>query len=245
MIFRLLTLRRPRRPGVKSGTDIFCTPSLISLTSLRWQIIWQDSLLSITFDRISPTTIVTHLQRVQVASKLSYIDSMRRLCKIGLDIVQQRAVSRPIQQQLLRIVEYRDQIQEDFERTEDHLQDISKCRSMRENLEFWNLYMHRSYIVSELCRPTIRRKHFHGEHKELAQFLMSLCFESLANTVEAFLGLQNITKFASQSWAAIHRSLSSALLLGILDEPAKSERFQKLVSKLVAVLRELPTTSGK
>ena len=166
---------------------------------------------------------------------------MRRLCKIGLDIVQQRAVSRPIQQQLLRTVEYRDQIQEDFERMEDHLKDISKCRSMRENLEFWNLYMHRSYILSELCRPTIRKKHIHGEHKELARSLMSLCVESLANTVEAFLGLQNITQFATQSWAAMHRSLSSALLLGILGEPAKSERIQKLVSKLAVVISDVLT----
>jgi hypothetical protein len=164
---------------------------------------------------------------------------MRRLCKIGLDIVQQRAVSRPVHQQLLRIVEYRDQIQENFEHMEDHLTDISMCRSMREYLEFWNLYLHRSYILSELCRPTIRSKRFRGEHKELALSLMSLCLESLANTVEAFLGLQNITKFASQSWAAMHRSLSSALLLGILGEPAKSERIQMLVSKLAAVISDV------
>lgn len=166
---------------------------------------------------------------------------MRRLCKIGLDIVQQRAISRSAQQQLLRIIEYRDHIQEDFERMEDHLKEVSKCRSMKENLEFWNLYLHRSYILSELCRPTIRKKPFHGECKELALSLISLCIESLANTVEAFLGLQNITKFASQSWAAMHRSLSSALLLGILGEPAKNERIQKLVSKLATVISDVLT----
>jgi len=168
---------------------------------------------------------------------------MRRLCKIGLDIVQQRAVSRPVQQQLLLTVEYRDQIQEDFERMEDHLTDISKCRSMKENLEYWNLYLHRSYILSELCRPTIqrRKKKLHGEHKELVLSLMSLCVESLANTMEAFLGLQNITKLASQSWAAMHRSLSSALLLCILGEPAKSERIQRLVSKLATVISDVLT----
>jgi hypothetical protein len=163
---------------------------------------------------------------------------MRRLCKTGLDIVQQRATSRPIHQQLLRIVEYRDQIQEDFERMEDHLTDIAKCRSVREHLEFWNLYLHRSYILSELCRPTIRNQHYPAEHKELALSLRSLCVESLANTVEAFLGLQNITKFASQSWAAVHRSLSSALLLGILGEPSRNERVQSLISKLATVFSD-------
>jgi len=57
--------------------------------------------------------------------------------------------------------------------------------------------------------------------------------------VEAFLGLQNTTQFASQSWAAVHRSLSSALLLGILGEAARSERVRSLVSKLAAVISEV------
>jgi len=164
---------------------------------------------------------------------------MRRLCKIGLDIVQQRAFSRPMDQGLLHIVEYRDQMQGDFDQMEDHLTDIAKCRSMREHLEYWNLYLHRSYILSELCRPAIRNKRYRGEHKELAQSLRLLCVESLANTVEAFLGLQNITKFAGQSWAAVHRSLSSALLLCIVGEPTQSERVRDLVSKLAVVISDI------
>ena len=213
--------------------------SISLTTSYRWQIIWQDSLLSITFDRISSNTIVAYHRQTKSISKLSYIDSMRRLCKIGLDIVQQRALSRPFHQQLLRIVECRDQIQDDLKQMEDHLTDVTKCRSVREQLEFWNLYMHRSYILSELCRPTIGKQHNGGEHQEMALSLMSLCVESLIGTVEAFLGLQNTTQFASQSWAAVHRSLSSALLLGILGEAARSERVRSLVSKLAAVISEV------
>lgn len=161
---------------------------------------------------------------------------MRRLCAIGLEIVHQRAISRTMHHRLPRMVEHRDQIQEGFSQMEDHLTDISKCRSMKEHLEFWNLYLHRSYILSELCRPTLGNHHYRKEDKQLAMSLRSLCIESLANTVEAFLGLQNITKFANQSWAAVHRSLSSALLLGILGEPSRIERVRNLMSKLAAVM---------
>ena len=164
---------------------------------------------------------------------------MRRLCTIGLDVVQQRAVSRPMQQRLRQIVEYRDQIQEDFEQAQDHLTDITKCRLMRDYLEFWNLFMHRSYILSELCRPTIGKHHYRKEDKQLAGSLRALCIENLTNTVESFLGLQNITKFANQSWAAVHRSLSSALLLGILGEPGRNERVRKLMSKLAAIMTDV------
>jgi hypothetical protein len=62
--------------------------------------------------------------------------------------------------------------------------------------------------------------------------------DSLADTVEAFIELQNITKFATQSWAAVHRSLSSALLLGILGEPVKNERARTLLTKLITVISE-------
>lgn len=65
---------------------------------------------------------------------------------------------------------------------------------------------------------------------------------SLADTVEAFLGFQNISKFATQSWAAVHRALSSALLLGIVGESAQSERVRGLISKLTAVMSDLIST---
>jgi hypothetical protein len=164
---------------------------------------------------------------------------MRRLCKIGLDIIQQRAVPRTKHQVLIHIVKYRDEIQEDIEQLEDHLLHVTQCRSMREQLEFWNLYLHRSYILSELCRPTIPTHYFQKENKELSQSLRNMCLKSLTNTVEAFLGFQNINKFASQSWAAVHRALSSALLLGILGEPFRNDHIQDLLSKLIAVMSEI------
>jgi len=164
---------------------------------------------------------------------------MRRLCKIGLEIVQQRAISLPLHRQLSHIVECRDQIQEDFEQMEDHLTDITKCRLMKDYLEFWNLSMHRSYILSELCRPTIRAQSYRKEHRDLALSLRALCIQNLTETVEAFLGFQNISKFACQSWAAVHRSLSSALLLGILGEATRSGHVQGLLSRLTAVMLEL------
>jgi hypothetical protein len=164
---------------------------------------------------------------------------MRRLCKTGLDIIQQRTIQRPRHQILTDIVKYRDEILENIGQLEDHLLDNAKCRSMREQLEFWNLYLHRSYILSELCRPTVQTHYFNKEDKELAQSLRKMCLESLANTVEAFLGFQNINKFASQSWAAAHRALSSALLLGILREPLRDNHVQGLLSKLIAVMSEV------
>jgi hypothetical protein len=61
----------------------------------------------------------------------------------------------------------------------------------------------------------------------------------LTNTVEAFLGLQNMTPFATRSWSSVHRSLSSALLLGILGEHYRNERARSLLANLVQVLTDI------
>jgi len=110
---------------------------------------------------------------------------------------------------------------------------------MRDQLEHWALYLHVSYITSELCRPAISPS---TAAFDLSKTLRKTCIDSLANTVEAFLGLQNMTPFATRSWASVHRSLSSALLLGILGESSRNERAKTLLMNLVSVLGELSSS---
>lgn len=104
---------------------------------------------------------------------------------------------------------------------------------MRDQLEHWALYLHISYITSELCRPAISPT---TANLDLSKTLRKTCIDSLTNTVEAFLGLQNMTPFATRSWAALHRSLSCALLLGILGEHNRNERARGLLQNIIQVL---------
>jgi hypothetical protein len=180
--------------------------------------------------------LVTQSYPLDPEDKLSYTDVMRRLCKISLDIVQQRSIPRPKRRQLLDITEHRNQLLQLISQSESHLVELLKCKSMKEQLQYWNLYLHQSYTFAELCRPCIRTQNHREEDREAVTSIKALCIKSLADTVEAFLGLANITKFATQSWAAVHRSLSSALLLGILGEPSRDSRVASLLTKLSTVM---------
>ena len=164
---------------------------------------------------------------------------MRRLCKIGLDIVQERSFPRPASHRLHRLVELQDQIERDWLHAKEYLQDVLKCRSEKEMLEYWNLYLHRSFIISELCRPSIQTRSRMKDAPELIMKFREMCIENLANTVDAFMGLHNLTKFAMQSWAAIHRALSSALLLGILGEASRNARVQNLLTRLSTLMSDV------
>ena len=161
---------------------------------------------------------------------------MLQLCTIALDVVNTRSNGSSGTQGLQRIIECRKKVIEIDERASSHLRESSVCASMKDYLEHWNWHMHRSYVVSELCRPVLTRRELRDEN---ARSLRVVCIEALADTVDAFLNLHNLTAFARTSWAAVHRSLSSALLLGILKEPMRSERVYSLIQRLIMVMSSM------
>jgi hypothetical protein len=216
------------------------------LTICRWRIIWQDSLLSITYDRASSTSTVYshshHSVQTADADGLSYVECMKRLCRIGLNIVQERSVPPNFQCELSLIIKHRDELTVAMKQASHHLRELTACKSMKDHLEYWNLYLHRSYLTSELYRSALRR-HRRAESETHAR-LRETCINSLADTIEAFLGLQALTPFVKTSWAAIHRALSSALLLGILGEPVKSQRMCMLLERFLTVTSAIDSDLG-
>jgi hypothetical protein len=226
------------------GLHRMCPPSTplhikITRSKIWWALLWQDSLLSISYDRASSTTTIDHtipFSPHTASGTRTYTESMYRLCKVGLDIVRERQRPQNSHDALLRITEHRNELQEIMVDAADYLKDSRRCRSMRDQLEHWALYLHISYITSELCRPAISPS---TANNDLSKQLRKTCIDSLTNTVEAFLGLQNMTPFATRSWSSVHRSLSSALLLGILGEHYRNERARSLLANLVQVLTDI------
>ncbi|OCL08497.1 hypothetical protein AOQ84DRAFT_376712 [Glonium stellatum] len=235
-----LTVRLSQTLGLHRVCPPSVAPQVRAIRSkIWWALLWQDSLLSISYDRASSTTTIDHtvpLSQSSTPGTRTYVECMYRLCKVGLDIVRERQLPQNSNDALMRITEHRNQLQDIMFDAADYLKDSRRCRSMRDQLEHWALYLHVSYITSELCRPAISPS---TAAFDLSKTLRKTCVDSLTNTVEAFLGLQNMTPFATRSWASVHRSLSSALLLGILGEPSRNERARTLLSNLVSVLSDI------
>ncbi|OCK78467.1 hypothetical protein K432DRAFT_301936 [Lepidopterella palustris CBS 459.81] len=235
-----LTVRLSQTLGLHRVCPSSTPPHVRAVRSkVWWALLWQDSLLSISYDRASSTTTIDHtvpLSQTSTPGTRSYVESMYRLCKVGLDIVRERQQPQNSHDALLRITEHRNQLQDIMFDAADYLKDSRRCRSMRDQLEHWALYLHVSYITSELCRPAISPS---TAAFDLSKTLRKTCIDSLTNTVEAFLGLQNMTPFATRSWASVHRSLTSALLLGILGESSRNERARNLLTNLVLVLSDI------
>lgn len=200
-----------------------------------WMVIWCDGLLSISYDRASFTA--AHEGCVPVTSppgQRSYSESMQKLSKLALDIVQHR--THDADQGLARITEQKHAIDQLMIDAADHLRDVRLCRSVREQVEHWALYLHVSYIRSELCRHAISPS---APRQEMWQVLKQTCINSLMDTVDAFLGLQRVSIMATRSWAALHRALSSAILLGILREPSHNVRAANLLENIINVMSDI------
>lgn len=162
-----------------------------------WSIVWQDSLLSITYDRASPTSVLdfsTMPLPQQFGPTSSYHDVMYQFSKVGLEIVQDRARSMGPQDERARITEHRDALVNIMRDSADYLRDSRKCHTQQETLEHWSLYLHSSYHMSELCKPAISP----NADPELVKAFKQTCVENLVNAVEAFLGLNNIVSTSSR-----------------------------------------------
>jgi hypothetical protein len=165
---------------------------------------------------------------------------MLQLCTVALEVVSSRLHPINIQRMVQRIKERRKEVDTIAEQACIHLRDSSACALMKDHLEHWNWRMHCSYVVSELCKPVLaKRESQNQELQEVIAGLRKVCIEALVDTVDAFLKLQNLTFFARTSWAAVHRSLGSALLLGILGVPAKCEAVRVMIDQLISVMSNL------
>lgn len=211
------------------------------LISLRWRILWQDSLLSITFDR-APSSFVFSAQSQQVQTvyptPMSYIQCMKSLCSSGLHIVQERSVSSDMHWEPTNMMKIQEELMEIRKNAVPHLRDVTSCRSIKDQLEHWCFDLHISFFTSELFRPLL--KHQKPNTEQMGE-LRDICINSLAKTVNAFLGLQNVAASVRTSWAVLQKALSSALMLSILQEPLRDDRMKSLLDRFMGVMDDLNT----
>lgn len=239
-----LTIRLAQGLGIHQP----CPPSIPTelvypRSKLWWGVVWQDSLLSIIYDRASGPTTATQTMMpmpMHYGPISEYHKTMYPLVQVGLEIVRDRERINEMTPHELheKIAMHRETISQLMRDSAEYLRDSRKCTSPQQTLEHWALYLHTSYSLSELFRPAISTRY---ASRELVATYKPLCVENLINTVEAFLGLNNITAYARQSWAAIHRGLGSALLLGILGEHTRNDRARHLLSRFINAIHDITT----
>ena len=115
-----------------------------------------------------------------------------------------------------------------------HMQDKDKCKSALDRLQYFAIRLHTSFIISVVCRPALRRDcEFDSKQKKA---LADTCKVNLTSTVRMFLAMHQLSVIPTRSWAFTYHGLSSALLLGILDETKVDPEVRQLQGDLISAL---------
>ncbi len=197
---------------------------------------WQDTLLSLSFDR-SPGAIMTRCQIPLSPTVLTvgytYHDSMYTLCKEILQCLKNDTNSHP---------DF-DQIMTDSIRVGNicnqmcpQLRLIESCKTLQDRLQHYAIRLHTSFVVSVLCRPALRRGLYGGMDSTQKATLADKCKKNLVETVRMYLKMHSLSIIPTRSWAFTYHGLSSAVLLGILGETKTDPEVRQLQGDLISAL---------
>jgi hypothetical protein len=149
-----------------------------------------------------------------------YERCMYKLCTIGLNIVRERHSQQDVNVILHKMHDHEREIENILVNAVQTIRDYQYCHEFVDRGQHWVFKLHRCYILSEVCRPAVSPS---APKTELARRMRQTCIDSLAGVVEAWNGLYHLAGLTQRSWPAMHRALSSALLLGILKDTSHHE----------------------
>ena len=197
---------------------------------------WQDSLLSLSFDR-SPIAMMTRCQLPlgPTAPKegFNYTEAMYHLCQKILHSVNNDSNSQPEFNQIIAdcidVENIRVQVRPSLRLKEE-------WKTVQDRLQYYAIRLHTSFVVSVLCRPSLRRGESIGMDPSQKQMLAEKCKLNLTETVRMYLKMHSLSIIPTRSWAFTYHGLSSAVLLGILGETKTDPEVRQLQGNLISAL---------
>jgi hypothetical protein len=218
--------------------------STILLTIIRWAIAWQDSLLSLSFDR-DPVTTVKDLEAPLSAtaheSGYTYTEATYYICKIVLKAVGSNSTSRTDYNGIANEVATLENV---FTLVLPHLRSKEDCKTIQERLENLLLRLHVSFIISTLCRPSLGRQQAPAHIEPQRSSLALKCKHNLTEVLRSYLVMNSLGVTPTRTWTITHNGLSSALLLGILGETKTNPEVRNLQGRLINVLTSIQEDGG-
>ncbi|KAH7129024.1 c6 zinc finger domain-containing protein [Dactylonectria macrodidyma] len=228
-------------PGRRSQSLI----SAREASLLRMAIVWQDSLLSLAFDRSPGSYDMDHkadLESLDLTTNnggLGYRAAMNWLCHTSLQYLSHKST--------LESTSDPKSLFHDMGLIESalsaHLMDRSSCKSIRQVQEFYALSLHKNFVVATLCRPFVSIIRPPSVESTENTSVLGHFQEALRRSATAYVRLWHVAGYARRSWASIHNGLSSVLLLSLMKATRNSTDTRELQCELINSLVEADANS--
>ncbi|KAL4874270.1 hypothetical protein BJY04DRAFT_212200 [Aspergillus karnatakaensis] len=230
------TVRLAQTLGIHTTRGISHWPDNMKLKakSLWSMTVWQDSLLSLCYDRPpivsnrgwSPDALLS------TEPGLSYTSLMHYLCWTALSVMDVNMNERA-DSELGHNITLLAELDRTYDRAQEHLQRRDKCRNLQQHLEHLALRMHVSFCVSALCRPAIRSSQIVDDPRYMT--LRTRARQSLVESSQAFLDFQALSIVPLRTWSMVHTVLSSTLLLCTWQETRDDPQCKDVQQKVIEV----------
>ncbi|SCO46580.1 uncharacterized protein FFMR_08588 [Fusarium fujikuroi] len=197
-------------------------------------IIWQDTLLSMCHARRPLTMINVPGQDLGCQdSELTYHGFMRAICRISTTVLNNDSCY--VASVTIDMLEQLDSL---HHKTKPYLQDPDRCKSSLEHLQHLALKMHKSFLVTFLCRPEIRNaiRSSNRSPEVLSEQQLRIrgrAEENLFEAIKTFLEFRAVSAVPLRSWSMVHAALSSVLLLCIWEETRVKPECRCLREKVI------------
>ncbi|TVY38971.1 hypothetical protein LOCC1_G006390 [Lachnellula occidentalis] len=198
-------------------------------TKLWEALVWQDSLLSLCFDR--PPVTTPSISDKELVGELRYQDAMNLLCDRTLRSVRDKANT----PNFVAILENVYRIEEIYQNSIANTANQSRL-SISKRSEMFALRLHISFVIAWICRPALANSRSPEQRTETQLILIEKCHANLLGCIRAFVRLHSIKTLAFRSWPVIHNGLSSALLLGLLGATNTNFEVRQLQGEILDIL---------
>jgi hypothetical protein len=198
----------------------------------RSNIIWQDCILSLCFDR-TPVNVRSREAPSQSGNlEFGYKDYMHALSAWARVVLQAPTSTRydatTARGHLVSLNSIKTQ-------ATIHIRESNACNTRRKRIEHHICRLHTSFAVSTVCRPTL---HLAAQEQDPGQSddILQRAKQALIETIHAFLDLQTLTNLPMRTWSMIHAALSSAMLIEYFGLSLNCSEALGVLSSLTQVL---------
>lgn len=199
-------------------------------------LIWQDTFLSLTYDR--PQSSITTNFPIPVAPNtegLSFQEAVFTICQTILDRARLETAGDlhdPVQSAL----DSRRQLEGIWDTVAPFLRDRSRCTSLQQNLERLALGVHLGYAI---CRFAWMYLESTKQYASVPSKEVEDCMRQAMQAIESFLDLHRFSVSVCRSWAFVHNAVSCAITLKSLERMLpENTRSEILLQRLIAVLEK-------
>ncbi|OKL56569.1 hypothetical protein UA08_08068 [Talaromyces atroroseus] len=210
--------------GLHAESFIFKDPGATRRQDLWWSMAWQDSHFGLSYDR--PVETLAACPPIPRAADSrpgmrGYFETMCSVISLILQLLREETLSEnKISDHT--IPAYKTELDKILADAAPHLRSEDYCFTLKNHVERLTLKLRSSYLISEICRRSLKQSPSGDGKPAMAPHLCQECIDSLISTIEAYIEMHQILPHGSRSWIHLHSAISAAFLLSV-DEGAQLE----------------------